>query len=224
MQQSQDIIPKSDVFERYVLHQNDIPADLRLGPVLAIDCVFMGGNVFRDRLSLLQVYDGEPESKVHIIKFDRDGYATPHLRRLLSDAGREKLFFYARADMKWIGHYLGTVLTNVSCLRTESRIARTYTQTHELEDLCRQMLGIKIPKDHHCASRGQESLTSVQLDHICHDVLYLHALKEKLAAHLHQEGRAHIAAQLAACLPAVVAADLAGWDGQDLFAYQIPKP
>ncbi len=209
---------------RYALHRNDIPADLTFGPSLAMDSEFMGLNVFRDRLCLLQIYDGQPDSKVHIIQFDRDAYKAPNLRKLLADATKEKLFFYARADMKWIGLYLGTLLQNVYCLKIASRIARTYTQAHDLEDVCRHMLGIKMSKEQQSTNWGQSALTPEQLDYACNDVLHLHALKAKLDVHMAQEDRREIAQGLFKCLPHVVAADLAGWGGEDLFAYHVPKP
>ena len=208
---------------RFVLHKNDLPPDVSFGDVLAMDSEFMGLNLWRDRLCLVQIYDGKPESKVHIVQFEPGRYAAPNLKKLLADKKKEKLLFFARADMQWAGHYLGVVMENVYCLRIASRIARTYTQAHELEDVCKHMLGIKISKDQQCTNWGLPDLSSEQLDYACNDVWHLHALKDKLNAHMEHENRREIAYGLFECLPALVRADLAGWDHEDIFSYNIEK-
>ncbi len=209
---------------RFVLHKNDLPADLSFGDVLSMDSEFMGLNVWRDRLCLLQIYDGLPDSKVHIVQFEKDKFDAPNVKKLLSDKKKEKLFYYARGDMRWIGYYLGVILENVYCLKIASRVARTYTQAHNLDDVSKHVLGIKISKDQQCTNWGAESLTNEQLDYACNDVLYLHAMKDKLNAMMEHENRKEIAYGLCACLPAIVRADLAGWLNEDLFAYHVPKP
>ncbi len=207
----------------YKLHKNDLPADVVFGDVLSIDSEFMGLNPHRDRLCLLQIYDGNPEKLVHLVQFDKDSYAAPNLRKLMSDKTKQKLFFFARADMQWIGQYLGVIVENVCCLRIASRVARTYTQDHGLEDVLRHVLGLKISKEQQCTDWGSANLTDDQLKYASNDVLHLHALKEKLDSMLAREGRAHIAEGLSACLPAVVTADLAGWLNEDLFGYWVEK-
>lgn len=209
---------------RYVLYHNDFPDDLVFGDVLAVDTEFMGLNVFRDRLCLLQVYDGSEGGKVHMVQFDKGAFDAPNVRKLMSDKSKEKIFYYARGDMRWIGHYLGVILENVYCLKIASRIARTYTQQHELEDVGRHVLGVRISKEQQCTDWGAKDLTPQQLDYACNDVVYLHAMKDKLDAMMDKEGRKDIAYGLFGCLPAIVRADLAGWGHEDLFAYHVPRP
>lgn len=216
--------PARDLSSRYVLYKNDLPPGLKLGDVLAIDSEFMGLNVWRDRLCLLQIYDASEGGKVHMVQFDRGNYAAPNVRRLLSDPQKEKIFYFARGDMRWIGHYLGVILENVYCLKIASRIARTYTQAHELEDVSKHVLGIRIAKDQQCTNWGAPELSHEQLDYACNDVLHLHAMKEKLDRMLDAEDRTEIAQGLFRCLPALVRADLAGWSHEDIFSYHVPKP
>lgn len=208
---------------RYVLYKNDLPDGLTFGDTLAIDSEFMGLNVWRDRLCLLQIYDGSEGGKTHMVQFDKDNFDCPNVKKLLSDASKKKLFYYARGDMRWIGYYLGVILENVYCLKIASRIARTYTQSHELEDVARHVLGVKISKDQQCTNWGAAELTHAQLDYACNDVIYLHALQEKLDELMRHEGRYDIAQGLFQALPAVVRADLAGWANEDIFAYHVPK-
>ncbi|MDE1151059.1 MAG: ribonuclease D [Micavibrio sp.] len=208
---------------RYVLYKNDFPDDLTFGDVLAIDSEFMGLNVWRDRLCLLQVYDGV-DGKTHMVQFDRGNFDAPNVKKLLSDPKKEKIFYFARGDMRWIGHYLGIILENVYCLKIASRIARTYTQQHELQDVSHHVLGVKISKEQQCTDWGAPDLSHAQLDYACNDVVYLHAMKEKLNAMMVNEGRLDIAYGLFKCLPHVVRADLAGWGNEDLFGYHVPRP
>lgn len=208
---------------KYKLYKHDLPDGLELGDVLAIDSEFMGLNPFRDRLCLLQIYDNV-DGITHMVQFEKDKYDAPNVKKLLSDEDKIKMFYYARGDMRWIGHYLGVIMENVYCLKIASRIARTYTQAHELEDVSRHVLGIKISKDQQCTNWGAEHLSDEQLKYACNDVLHLHALREKLDDMMDHEGRKAIAYGLFDCLPSIVRADLAGWMHEDLFAYHVPKP
>ena len=58
------------------LHQNDLPDDLNLGNVIAIDGEFMGLNVRRDPLCLIQISSGN--SDAHIVQLDRSNYKSPN--------------------------------------------------------------------------------------------------------------------------------------------------
>ena len=44
------------------LYKNDLPDDLQLGNTLAIDCEFMGLNVLRDPLCLIQISSGNSDA------------------------------------------------------------------------------------------------------------------------------------------------------------------
>ena len=66
------------------LHKNDLPDDLNLGNILAVDGEFMGLNVRRDPLCLIQVSSGK--SDAHIVQLDRTSYEAPNLKKILADA------------------------------------------------------------------------------------------------------------------------------------------
>ena len=61
------------------LHKNDLPDDLELGNIIAVDGEFMGLNVRRDPLCLIQISSGN--SDAHIIQFDRKNYHYPDLMK-----------------------------------------------------------------------------------------------------------------------------------------------
>ena len=57
------------------LHQADLPDDVDLGPVIAIDTETMGLNLTRDRLCLVQVSDGKGDA--HLVQMpQRDSAGT----------------------------------------------------------------------------------------------------------------------------------------------------
>ena len=78
------------------LHKNDLPDDLNLGNKIAVDGEFMGLNVRRDPLCLIQISSGNYDA--HIIQFDRNNYSAPNLVKLLSDEKIAKIFHYGRSS------------------------------------------------------------------------------------------------------------------------------
>ena len=65
------------------LHKVDLPDDLELGNVIAVDGEFMGLNVKRDPLCLIQISTGN--SDAHIIQLDRSSYKAPNLTNILEN-------------------------------------------------------------------------------------------------------------------------------------------
>ncbi|MDD9901472.1 MAG: ribonuclease D [Alphaproteobacteria bacterium] len=207
-----------------VLHKGDLPDDVTFGDVLAVDSEFLGLNPWRDRLCLLQIYDGQPGSAVHMVQFEKDSYDVPNVKKLLSDASKKKIFYFARGDMRWIKQWLDVLLDNVYCVKVASRLARTYTQSHELEDSLQHVLGVKMSKAQQCTDWGVPELTAAQLEYAAADVLYLHPLMEKLDEMLAREGRKELADEAFGCIPTIVKLDLAGWIKEDIFSYFVPSP
>ena len=115
------------------LHKNDLPDDLDLGNVLAVDGEFMGLNVRRDPLCLIQISSGN--SDAHIIQFDRKNYNAPNLVKLLSDKNITKIFHYGRADLAHIKYYLKTDTNNILDTKIASKLARSYSDQHSLKVL-----------------------------------------------------------------------------------------
>ena len=87
------------------LHNEDLPDQLELGDNIAVDCEFMGLNVERDALCLVQISTGNQDA--HIVKLNRETYNAPNLKKLLNNKEVKKIFHYARADLLFIKKYLG---------------------------------------------------------------------------------------------------------------------
>ena len=168
------------------LHKNDLPDDLDLGNLIAVDGEFMGLNVRRDPLCLIQVSSGN--SDAHIIQFDRKNYDAPNLTKLLADENTTKIFHYGRADMAHIKYYLKTDTNNILDTKIASKLARSYSDSHSLKTLIKEFINIDISKQFQSSDFGGE-LSPAQLKYCANDVLYLHKIHEELNKILERENR-----------------------------------
>ena len=168
------------------LHKNDLPDDLNLGNIIAIDGEFMGLNVRRDPLCLIQVSSGN--SDAHIVQFDRENYQAPNLVKLLIDENITKIFHYGRADMAHIKYYLKTETNNILDTKIASKLARSYSDNHSLKTLIKEFVNIDISKQFQNSDFGGE-LTPAQLKYCANDVIYLHQIHDELKKILKRENR-----------------------------------
>ena len=127
------------------LHKGDLPDQLTLGDNISIDCEFMGLNVERDQLCLVQISSGNNDA--HIIKLNRENYNAPNLKKILVDNSINKIFHYARADLLFIKKYLNVEVENINCTKIMSKIARSYSDKHGLKDLIKEFTGNDISKN-----------------------------------------------------------------------------
>ena len=168
------------------LHKNDLPEDLDLGNVIAVDGEFMGLNVKRDPLCLIQLSSGN--SDAHIIQLDRSNYKTPNLNKILSDPSITKIFHYGRADMAHIKHYLKTETNNILDTKIASKLARSYSDNHSLKTLIKEFINLDISKQFQNSDFGGD-LTTAQMKYCANDVIYLHKIHNGLNKILEREKR-----------------------------------
>ena len=168
------------------LHKNDLPDDLKLGNIIAVDGEFMGLNVRRDPLCLIQISSGN--SDAHIVQFDRDNYNAPNLVKLLKDENISKIFHYGRADMSHIKYYLKTETNNILDTKIASKLARSYSDNHSLKTLIKEFKNIDISKQFQSSDFGGD-LSPAQLKYCANDVIYLHEIHKKLEDILIREKR-----------------------------------
>jgi ribonuclease D len=200
-----------------VLYEGDLPADLDLGRVVAVDTETMGLNPIRDRLCLVQLSAGD--GSAHLVRLARGAYAAPNLARLLADPDTLKIFHFARFDLAAIKVWLGIDCKPVWCTKIAAKLVRTFTDRHGLKDLCRELLGVDLSKQQQTSDWGADVLSPEQLRYAASDVLYLHRLKAALEALLVREDRLALARSCYDFLPARAALDLGGWDEPDIFAH-----
>ena len=171
------------------LYKNDLPDDLKLGNIIAVDGEFMGLNVRRDPLCLIQISSGN--SDAHIVQFDRKNYIAPNLIKLLSDKKITKIFHYGRADLAHIKHYLKTETENILDTKIASKLARSYSDNHSLKTLIKEFIHIDISKQFQNSDFGGE-LSPAQLKYCANDVIYLHKIHEELNKILERENRINL--------------------------------
>ena len=199
------------------LHKNDLPVDLVLGPIVAVDSETLGLNVQRDRLCLVQLSSGD--GVCHAVQFEVGTYAAPNLKRMLADPKILKLFHFARFDVAMFKRWLGVDTAPIYCTKIASKLVRTYTDKHGLKDLVKELLQVDLSKEQQSSDWGAPELTERQLAYAANDVAYLHRLKESLDVMLAREGRTALAKACFDFLPARVALDLSGWPETDIFEH-----
>ncbi len=168
------------------LHREDLPDQLNLGDNISVDCEFMGLNVERDKLCLVQISTGKNDA--HIIKLNRETYNAPNLKKILEDKKINKIFHYARADLLFIKKYLNVEVANINCTKIMSKIARSYSDKHGLKDLIKEFTGNDISKNLQSSDFGGD-LTEKQLNYCAKDVIYLHQIYKGLSKILVREKR-----------------------------------
>lgn len=199
------------------LYRHDLPDDLDLGPVVAIDCETMGLNPHRDRLCVVQLSGGD--GNAHLVQITQGQQEAPNLCRLLEDPDVLKLFHFGRFDIAVMYHAFGALAAPVYCTKIASKLVRTYTDRHGLKNLLQELLGVDISKQQQSSDWGAVELSAAQQDYAASDVLYLHKLRTALDEMLAREGRMDMAQACFDFLPMRARLDLAGWPETDVFAH-----
>ena len=171
------------------LHKDDLPDQLVLSDNIAVDCEFMGLNVERDGLCLVQISTGNNDA--HIIKLNRDTYNAPNLKKILAEENICKIFHYARADLLFIKKYLHVEVKNINCTKIMSKLARSYSDKHGLKDLIKEFTGHEISKNLQSSDFGGD-LSDKQLQYCAKDVIYLHIIYKSLMKILIREKRENL--------------------------------
>lgn len=198
-------------------HKGDLPADIDLGPIVAVDTETLGLSLTRDMLCVVQLSAGDGDA--HVVQMNRADYDCPNLKRVLADNAVEKILHFARFDVAMVEKYLGVTMAPIFCTKIASKLVRTYTDRHGLKDVTRELVGADMNKQQQSSDWGADELSPAQLDYAASDVLHLHQLREKLGMMLEREGRTALARACFDFLPTRAKLDLAGWPEIDIFAH-----
>ena len=199
------------------IYKGDLPDDLDLGPIVAIDCETMGLNPKRDRLCVVQLSSGD--GNAHLVQVAKGQTSAPNLCRILEDPNVLKLFHFGRFDIAAMFEAFGALTAPVYCTKIASRLIRTYTDRHGLKNLLQELLLVDISKQQQSSDWGAKNLSKAQVEYAASDVLYLHQLRNALNKMLIREGRMEIAQSCFDFLPTRAQLDLAGWPDTDIFAH-----
>ena len=192
----------------------DLPKTAKFKDSVAIDTETMGLNLHRDRLCLVQLYDGQ--KNVYLVQIQK-GKDCPNLKALLTNPKILKIFHFARFDVAKIQNDLGITVTPVYCTKIASKLCRTSTSSHSLKSLCFDLLGIELAKEQQTSDWGASTLNKQQQSYAAGDVLYLHQLKAKLDVLLKREDRFVLAKACFDFLPTRARLDLLDFDNPDIF-------
>ena len=168
------------------LYKGDLPDDLKIGNTIAVDGEFMGLNVRRDPLCLIQISSGNLDAQ--IVQFDRKEYKAPNLIKIFKNENIKKIFHFARSDLAHIKYYLKTEVKNIECTKIQSKLARTFSDSHSLKTLIKEFVNVDISKQFQTSDFGGE-LSPGQLKYCANDVIYLHKINEELNKILKRENR-----------------------------------
>lgn len=197
-------------------HLRDIPQDLTATRV-AVDTELTGLHLVRDRVCLVQLSVGDGHA--HLVQIERGQTQAPNLKRLMEDAHVEKILHYARADMAMLLKQFDIHTRNVFCTKIASKMARTYSERHGLKDLVKELLGKDLNKQMTTTDWGQAQLSDEQKLYAADDVLYLHAIRDRLYDMLMREGRWELVQSCFTFLPTRVMMDVMGYQDLDIFAF-----
>ena len=170
------------------IFENDLPSEIDLSKekMIGIDNEALGLVLGRDPLTLVQL--GLESKQFYLIKLNRETYNAPNLIKLLSNNNIKKLFHYARSDLAHIKYYLKTDVKNVECTKLQSKLARTFSDSHSLKTLIKEFANVDVSKQFQTSDFGGE-LTQGQLKYCSNDVVYLHKIHNELNKILERENR-----------------------------------
>ena len=196
-------------------HQWDLPAGVSFDSIIAIDTETQGLNLGRDRLCMVQISGGD--GSAHLIHFPKAIYDSPNLMGILRDQNIEKIFHYARFDVAVLYKYFEVICRPIYCTKIASKLVRTYTQSHGLKDMCKELLNIELSKEQQSSDWATEELTDDQKAYAANDVLFLHDIKRELDKRLARENRLKLAEQCFSFVSTRAQLDLEGWGEEDIF-------
>lgn len=199
------------------VYQGDLPDNLDLGSIVAIDCETMGLKPYRDRLCVVQLSGGD--GNAHLVQIAKGQTSAPNLCKLLENPEVLKLFHFGRFDIAAMYHAFGALTAPVYCTKIASKLVRTYTDRHGLKNLLQELLDVDISKQQQSSDWGADKLSDAQVSYAASDVLYLHRLRDVLNERLEREERAEIAQACFDFLPQRALLDLTGWPDEDIFSH-----
>ena len=197
-------------------YENDLPENLDLGSIVAIDTETMGLNPARDRLCLVQLSSGN--GICYLVKIMDFRKKPKNLLKLLNNKKVQKIFHFARFDVAVLKHTYKINIKNIYCTKIASKLARTYTDKHGYKDLCRELLDETISKIEQSSDWGGK-LSKDQKEYAATDVLHLHKIKKKLDTILERENRIKIANACFEFISHRTDLDLHGWQDVDIFKH-----
>ena len=199
------------------LYDGDLPNNLDLGPIIAVDTETMGLNPNRDRLCLVQISCGD--GNAHLVQISKEQILAPNLCKVLSNPAVLKIFHFGRFDIAVLLNRFNILCNSVYCTKIASKLVRTFTERHGLKNILQDLISVDVSKHQQSSDWGNPLLTQAQIDYAASDVLHLHKLRNELDVRPHRENRTEVAQACFDFLPRRAQLDILGWPNHDIFAH-----
>ncbi len=184
--------------------------------LVAIDCEMTGLNPHKDKLCLVQVFDGS--STVNFVKTD-DWKNSTNLKILLESEKVLKIFHFAVMDCSFLTINLHCHIKNVYCTKIASKLGNPNRGKHSLAYLVKEFLDVDLDKTTRETNWCTDNLTEEQIVYATQDVLYLIKLRNHLEEQITNQGKLttggslpQIDNHLQNLVPDLVQLLLNGWD------------
>ena len=199
------------------IYKNDLPENLEMGSEIAVDTETMGLKHGRDRLCLVQIADSK--GAVYLVQIEKNQKQARNLTKVMTDEKVLKIFHYARFDIGVLHRNLNFMTRNIYCTKIASKLARTFSQSHGLKNLVKELLSVDISKEQQSSYWGKDVLDENQINYAKQDVIYLHKIKQQLDNILKREDRYDVFKKTCLFLPTRCELDNMGWEDIDPFSH-----
>lgn len=140
---------------------------------ITIDTETTGLDPIKDRLCLIQIYDGD---MTYILKYN-DRIKYNNLINILENKHIKKVFHHANFDLRFLLKNLGIEeINNVACTKISSKLLNGLDESSSLKYLVKKYLDIDIDKKLQTSDWREENLSEEQIVYAQNDVIYLFKL------------------------------------------------
>ena len=144
---------------------------------LAVDLELHGLNINRDEICLVQICDDE--KNIALVK-PNTLQSAPLLKKIMLNRKILKVFHYALSDVCFFRASLKWNIKPFCCTKIMSKLIRTYTQSHGLKDLHKELLNVELDKEKQQTDWSSNELSEKQIIYAANDVLRLLEIYNKL--------------------------------------------
>jgi len=153
---------------------------------IAVDTELQGLRLGRDQVSLVQLCDRK--GNVCLVR-PNPPKAPSNLKKLLTHPKVIKIFHFALTDAAFLKASMDIDVHPYHCTKVMSKLIRTYTESHSLKELARELIGMEMIKESQSSNWDSKTLSPAQLEYAANDVLNLLKIYDRLKAMIKDRGK-----------------------------------
>ncbi len=158
----------SDIEKEYIINNCEF---------VAIDTETTGLDPLKDKLCLIQIYDGK---SVFILKYDSK-LKYNNLIELLESNKLRKIFHHANFDLRFlISNFKNIDIKNVACTKVGAKLLNGKSENSSLKYLVEKYIGANISKELQVSNWESDNLSEAQIEYAANDVVFLYTLWNKV--------------------------------------------